>query len=320
MAAPSTEGYAQGWLDYEKTLGQRPILGGSAEGIIEQFNGLGAALAAQAPPPDASIQTKDEKADGVPVRIYTPPGASGKKLPIGVYYHGGGYLVGNLDSEDAWCRVIAKHTPCIIVSVDYRLSTTHKLPVMLEDSVAAFKWVYTNASQLGGDQSKVFTIGASAGGGLAATVADQLIKAGSGFHCVGIVAMVPVAAHPSSIPSQYKSQYTAYTENGSGVPIIDADSMRIFFEAAGAKYDDEKVFVTLSKDLGKFPKTYIATCGKDPLRDDGKVLELMLKEKGVQTKSDFYQGVPHYFWLFPGIERGEEFLLNVCKGANWVLS
>ena len=58
-----------------------------------------------------------------------------------MYYHGGGYLVGNLDSEDAWCRVIAKYTPCIIVSVDYRLSTSHKLPVMLEDSVVAFKWV-----------------------------------------------------------------------------------------------------------------------------------------------------------------------------------
>jgi hypothetical protein len=76
------------------------------------------------------------------VRVYTPPAAAeGKKLPIGVYYHGGGYLVGNLDSEDAWCRVIAKNTPCIIVSVDYRLSTSHKLPVMLEDSVVASKWV-----------------------------------------------------------------------------------------------------------------------------------------------------------------------------------
>ena len=126
---------------YEKVLGQRPLMSGSPQDIVEQFNGLGAALAAQAPPPDASVQTRDETADGVPVRIYTPPAASGKKLPIGVYYHGGGYLVGSLDSEDAWCRAIAKSTPCILVSVDYRLSTTHKLPVMLEDSLAAYKWV-----------------------------------------------------------------------------------------------------------------------------------------------------------------------------------
>jgi versiconal hemiacetal acetate esterase len=122
-------------------LGQRPVLGGSAQDIIEQFYGLVATLAAQAPPLDTSIQTHDEIADGVPVRIYTPPAAKGKKLPVGVFYHGGGYLVGNLDSEDGWCRAFSKNTPCILVSVDYRLSATHKMPVMLEDSLAAYKWV-----------------------------------------------------------------------------------------------------------------------------------------------------------------------------------
>ncbi|KAH8674746.1 lipase/esterase-like protein [Tricladium varicosporioides] len=319
MSEPSTEGYAQSWLEYEKVLGQRPILGGSVQDIIDQFNGLGAVLAAQAPPPDTSIETKDEEADGIPVRIYTPLDASRKKLPVGVYYHGGGYLVGNLDSEDAWCRVISKNTPAIIVSVDYRLSTTHKLPVMLEDSVKAYKWALRNAEKLGGDPSKVFTIGASAGGGLALTVADQLIKSGEGSHIQGVVAMVPVTAHPASIPSRYKSSYTAYTDNARGVPIIDADSMQIFFEAAGADYNDEKVFVTLSPRLKDFPPVYVATCGKDPLRDDGKVLEIMLKDQGKKVKSDHYEGVPHCFWLFPGIQGGEEFLGNVCKGAQWVL-
>jgi versiconal hemiacetal acetate esterase len=81
----------------------------------------------------------------VPVRIYTPPAASeGKKLPVGVYYHGGGYLVGDLNSEDAWCRVIAKSSSCIIVSVDYRLSTVAKLPAQLDDSLVAYKWVHSN--------------------------------------------------------------------------------------------------------------------------------------------------------------------------------
>lgn len=122
-------------------LGQRPFLGDSVQGIIEQFNGLATALAAQTSPLDNSIQTRDDVADGVPVRIYTPPAAEGKKLPIGVFYHGGGYLVGNLDSEDGLCRDFAKNVPCILVSVDYRLSTTHKMPVMLEDSLAAYKWV-----------------------------------------------------------------------------------------------------------------------------------------------------------------------------------
>lgn len=128
-------------MKYEKALGQRPILAGSAQDIIDQYAALGAVLAAQSPPPDTSVETRNESADGVPVRIYTPPGAAGKKLPLAVYLHGGGYLVGDLNTEDPWCRLIAKETPCIVVSVDYRLSTEHKLPVMLDDSVTAFKWV-----------------------------------------------------------------------------------------------------------------------------------------------------------------------------------
>jgi versiconal hemiacetal acetate esterase len=126
---------------YEKALGGRSCLSGSAAEIEEQFNALGAMVAAQSPPPDPTVDTRDETADSVPVRIYKPQGHEGKKLPIGVYYHGGGYVLGSLDSEDGWCRYIAKNTPCVIVSVGYRLGPTHKLPVMLNDSIAAYKWV-----------------------------------------------------------------------------------------------------------------------------------------------------------------------------------
>jgi versiconal hemiacetal acetate esterase len=78
--------------------------------------------------------------------------------------------------------------------------------------------------------------------------------------------------------------------------------------------------VTLSKNLKDFPPTYISTCGKDPLRDDGKVLELMLKKEGVPVKRDHYDGVPHYFWMFPGVEEDLNFLENVAKGAQWALN
>ena len=95
--------------------------------------------------------------------------------------------------------------------------------------------------------------------------------------------------------------------------------MRILFEAAGVDYHDERTFVTLSKNLAEFPRTYICTCGKDPLRDDGTVLGAMLKKASVETKSDFYPGFPHNFWIFPGIKRSEEVLANVVKGAQWAL-
>jgi versiconal hemiacetal acetate esterase len=162
-------------------------------------------------------------------------------------------------------------------------------------------------------------VGGSVGGCLALTVADQIIKAGKRSHIQGVVAIVPITGHPTSVPAEFKARYTSYSENSTGVPVIGADSMHVFFEAAGVDYHDERMFVTLSKNLAEFPPTYIFTCGKDPLRDDGKVLEAMLKKAGVDTKSDFYPGLPHLFWIFPGIKRSEEFSANVVKGAQWIL-
>ena len=105
------------------------------------------------PEPDAlvrAVQSRDEKInDYITVRIYTPEVAKGAetsdgshgKLPIGVYYHAGGFLLGNLDTDDALCRFVAAHAECIIVSVDYRLGPKFKLPVMIEDGIDAFHWV-----------------------------------------------------------------------------------------------------------------------------------------------------------------------------------
>ena len=179
--------------------------------------------------------------------------------------------------------------------------------------------VYTNAERLGGSKSKVFCAGSSAGGGLALNVTDALLEEDSSSHVQGVLAIVPITAHPSSIPVEYKSQYTSYEEHSSGVPIIDASTMKTLFEAAGCKYDDPRTFVTLSQNLSRFPPTYISTCEKDPLRDDGRVLEAMLKKANVKTRSDHYSGVPHCFWLFPNTNE-KEVLDNVVRGAQWILS
>ncbi|PQE24110.1 hypothetical protein CJF31_00002318 [Rutstroemia sp. NJR-2017a BVV2] len=317
---PSSEGYKPEWLEIEKALGTRPILSGTLQEITESYDTLTAALAAQAGPPDSSVQTHDAStSSGIPVRIYTPSHSSTKRLPLGVYFHGGGWVLGTLDSEDSWCRYVAKNTPCIIVSVDYRLAPKLKMPTMLEDCVEGFEWARQEASSLNADQSRVFTIGSSVGGGLALAVADAMTAKGNASHVQGIVAIVPVTAHPSSVPDAYKQHYSSYEENKSGVPIIDASSMDTFFEAAGVDFQDPGTFPTLSNNLASFPSTYISTCAKDPLRDDGKVMEMMLKDNGVETKSDHYEGVPHYFWMFPGIKGGEEVLANVCEGVRFVL-
>jgi versiconal hemiacetal acetate esterase len=130
------------FIQLEEVLGARPLLAGSPEDITAQFNGLMAALAASRPPPDSSVETKDIVIEGINCRVYTPcrnnaPG----DLPVGVYTHGGGFVCGDLESEDVLCRAIAGAAPCIIVSVDYRLGPQYKLPVMMDDTLTVYSWV-----------------------------------------------------------------------------------------------------------------------------------------------------------------------------------
>jgi versiconal hemiacetal acetate esterase len=112
------------------------------ESLREQFAALGGVIASMYPPPDPTISVQTVQINSnVGVRIYTPKEAKDGPLATGVYFHGGGWSLGDLDSEDAWCRSIALNTPCIIVSVEYRLTPEHKFPTPLDDSIDAFDWV-----------------------------------------------------------------------------------------------------------------------------------------------------------------------------------
>ena len=106
----------------------------------KQYHGLMSFLAERRPPPDPSVSAKDMTIAGVKCRVYTP-GSSTAPRPVGIYTHGGGFVCGDLDSEDALCRVISKAVDCILVSVDYRLGPEHKLPAMLQDTLAVYHWV-----------------------------------------------------------------------------------------------------------------------------------------------------------------------------------
>jgi len=316
--------YAESWLELEKSMGgARPCLKGSIEEIKQQYDDLVAMLAPSMPAPSPAVEAKDGEVDGVKYRVYTPVDAvKSGPLPVGVYTHGGGMACGNLDSEDILCRAVAEHTPSIVVSVDYRLTPEHKGPAQFMDSLAVYKWAWYNASSIGGDQSKFFSIGGSAGGTLALALANFIVaKPEIRSHIAGCVAIVPATLHWDNVPSEYAHMYKAYTENASDVPIIDKSSMETFYTALGADPKDANTFVALNTENHKnFPPTYICTCEADPLRDDGKVMEEALKKAGVPVKSDFYPGLPHYFWIFPSIPEGQQFVGNLIGGCKWVVS
>jgi versiconal hemiacetal acetate esterase len=180
---------------------------------------------------------------------------------------------------------------------------------------------YKNASSFHGDASKFYTIGGSAGGALAFQIANVVVTDPELKSSLkGIAAMVPATVHPDNVPEKHKSIYKSYTENGKDAPVIDGESMAIFYREAGVDPKDPGTFVALSDNVKLFPPTYLTSCEFDPLRDDTKVIESELKEAGVPTKHDFYAGLPHYFWIFPSVPESQQYIGNLLAGIGWLQS
>lgn len=180
------------------------------------------------PPPDPAVKTEDRTIDGgLKVRIYTPEGYSGGK-PVGVYYHGGGWAMGDLDGDDPFCRSISKGGGVVLVSVEYGLALQNKHPGLINDCWSGLQWTLKNAKELGGIEGKIFTAGVSAGGQLALGLALKAIDEGLGDSIVGVVAQVPATVHPAGVPEELKSKYTSMDEHKDHT-IDTADALHAFW-------------------------------------------------------------------------------------------
>lgn len=231
-------------------------------------------------------------------------------------------MTGDVNSDDILCRVVCDNLKHAIVNIDYSLTPQAKWPTQLNECLKVYKWAHSNASSFGGDPNKMYTIGGSAGGALALQIANAVLQDQSLKSSLkGIAAQVPATTHPDHVPEKYKSMYKSYTDNAKGVPVIDKNSMDIFLEHLGGEKSDPNLWTIHATDNHKnFPPTYITTCEFDPLRDDGTILEAALKEAGVKTKLNHYKGLPHYFWIFPGIPEAQQYIGDLMGGITWMLS
>jgi versiconal hemiacetal acetate esterase len=165
------------------------------------------------PSPDPAVKTEDRTTeDGIQVRVYTPEGYNGGK-PVGVYFHGGGWAMGDIASADPFCRSISKRSHVVLVSVEYGLAPQNKHPGLVNDCYKGLRWTLRNVKELGGVEGKIFTCGVSAGGGLALGTALRAIDEGLGNALVGVVAEIPTTIHPAGVPSELKSRYTSMEEH-----------------------------------------------------------------------------------------------------------
>jgi acetyl esterase len=255
-------------------------------------------------------------AGDIPVRVYQPPGASlaeGAARPLVVYFHGGGFVFGNLDLGNWICGTVADRVGAVVVSVDYRLAPKHRFPAAVEDAYAGLAWAAENAAGLGAD-GPVGVMGESAGATLAA-VACLIAKERGG----------PALAHQALIyPAADMTGALNVAASQSNAPFLSAGEMAAYNRLyLGPDGDAAHPWASplLAADHQGLPPALIQVGEHDPLRDSGERYAATLRAAGVPVKLTEYPGMPHGFVNFPGLSRGAgQAMAEVCAEQTAALA
>ncbi|HSN34517.1 MAG TPA: alpha/beta hydrolase [Ideonella sp.] len=244
------------------------------------------------PTPPEVAEVRSLEAEGphgpIPLRLVRPKGAgSGAPLPVLVYYHGGGWVIGDLDTHDTLCRELANGSGCAVVAVDYRLGPEHRFPAAVDDAVAAAYWVARQAEALGLDASRLAVGGDSAGGNLAAVVALAARDAGD------LAIAYQLLIYPAT---DMRAGAPSHTTNGQGY-LLTRDTIGYFrghYLDAG-QYADWRASPLLHPNLRGLPPALVLTAGFDPLRDEGAQYAQALGEAGNRVAYVCFERQVHGF-------------------------
>lgn len=245
-------------------------------------------------PPAPQVARIDElSADGphgaIPMRAYRPLRSSdADRLPVLVYFHGGGWVIGDLDTHDTLCREIANGSGCVVIAVDYRMSPEHRFPAAVEDSLAATRWVRRNANSLSIDGSRLAVGGDSAGGNLAAVVALESRDAGD----------PPIAFQLLIYPAtDMRRGHPSHVSNGQGY-LLTRETIDYFHDhyISDTAHDlDWRASPLLRDDLSRLPPALVLTAGFDPLRDEGLAYSARLGDAGNRVTHICFERQIHGF-------------------------
>jgi acetyl esterase len=246
------------------------------------------------PEPVASVEDRmaPGSGGGIPVRIYTPFGKS--PFPVLVYFHGGGWVIGNIESSDSLCRLLANAAGCVVVSVDYRLAPEYPFPAAVDDAYDATKWVAANAAAFSGDSSRIAVCGDSAGGNLAAVVAQ--IARDRGKPAIRFQLLIyPVTDAACDTPS--------YNENAEGYFLTKAAMQWFWNHYVQNDADRNHPYASplRASSFAGLPEALVITAEFDPLRDEGERYGECMRAAGTPVQLTRYDGMIHGFFTMSGV-------------------
>lgn len=284
-------------LEQLVSLGGKPLATLSAEEARKQPTPADAVKALLAKEGKSTAPLEMAKVDSrkipgaagpIDARIYTPKTDDKKPLPVVVYFHGGGFVIADLDVYDATPRALAKGANAIVVSAEYRHAPENKFPAAHDDAFAAYQWVTKNAVSFGGDPKRIAVAGESAGGNLAANVAIMARDKGAPMPLHELL-VYPIAQTTTDTPS--------YEEWAMAKP-LDKAGMLWFLDntvRTAADKNDPRLDLVHAKLQG-LPPTTIVQAEIDPLKSDGDMLAKSLEAAGVSVDKKLYEGVTHEFF------------------------
>jgi acetyl esterase len=251
----------------------------------------------------------------IPARHYVPrhqPG--GNPSPLLVYYHGGGWVIGDLDTHDGVCRFLAAAAGVQVLSIEYRLAPEHPFPAPVEDAWSAFAWALDNAAALGANPSRVAVGGDSAGANMSGVVSILAREAG------GPMPAMQLLIYPVTDTADETRSRQLFAE-GFMLTRGDIEHFEGFYLAPGTDLADPRISILHSKDLSRLPPAYVATAGFDPLRDEGEAYALKMREAGTKAVLRRYPGLTHGFANETWVSRSSRAaMLEICGALRMGLA
>lgn len=262
-------------------------------------------------PDVTTVDTTIPAADAAPLTatVYTPTGPG--PFPVVVYFHGGGWVIGNSRVYDAGARSLAKGAEAVVISVDYRLAPEHKFPTAWDDALATYKWTAANIGRWRGDPRRLALAGEGAGGNLALSTALSAVTAGI-TRPKAVIAIYPI--------TQTGTETESYVDSANAKPLNKAMINWYFDKTLRSPADkaDPRLDIIHAK-LSLLPPVTIVNAQIDPLRSDGAMLEEALKQANVPVVRNEYEGVTHQFfgaaWVLPEAKKAQSFVIDRLKDA-----